>query len=192
MKEPAAAFKALPAIYEKKIERFDREILKKHPGRIGELASTGELMIDGQRVPNSNYADLMRELYIHNKAHNLTGMDSLTSTLSSLMSSSSSSSSSSSTSTSSHSIDNLISNSKIINQIITPEQHEEMTEGEEGSHSKKSSSFHPYSRRTKQLRHSLKYQDAQANPIPPPPTSSSFAAPTLPPGQVPKTLRLYD
>ena len=170
--------KTLPAMYDRKIARFDREILKQYPNRIGVDYGSGELMIDGKRIINSNYADLMRELYIHNKAHNLIGLDALTTTISSLLP------------TTSISINHLISNSKIIEQIDP--------EAKEPSSETASSSVHPYSsaldtfrsKKLHNLKHNVKYQDAQDNsliePPPPPPPP-----PALPPGQAPKTLRIY-
>ena len=82
--DPAGA-KGLLQMYDKKVARFDSEILKQHPNRIGVDYGSGELMIGGKRIANSNFADLKRELYIHNKNHYLTGLDALTSTLTSLL-----------------------------------------------------------------------------------------------------------
>ena len=171
--------KTLPAMYDRKIARFDREILKQYSNRIGVDYGSGELMIDGKRIINSNYADLMRELYIHNKAHNLIGLDALTTTISSLLP------------TTSISINHLISNSKIIEQIDP--------EAKEPSSETASSSVHPYSsaldtfrsKKLHNLKHNVKYQDAQDNSLiePPPPPPRPPTA--LPPGQAPKTLRIY-
>ncbi len=176
-KEPVA-LKGLPQKYDMKIDRFERHILKRHPDRIAENVETGELLIDGKPVPNSNYADLMRELFISNKIHNLTGMESVITTLRDLISSSS------------HSIDKLISNSKIINQIAPDTQQQEAEPSASvTASSTHSTAFHPYSR---PLKHNVKYQDAHDNPLPDPSSLTTTPTLPLPPGQVPKTLRLYD
>ena len=180
-----AGTKGLPQMYDRKVTRFDREILKQHPNRIGVDHDSGELMIDGKRIANSNFADLKRELYIHNKLHNLTGLDAFTSTISSLMPSSS------------YHISSLISNSKIIEKI----QPEEVVDDEgDAAHSTKSYSYQPYSKALEashatkahslqhHLKHNLKYQDAQESPaLPPLPANLP-----PPPGNAPKILRLYD
>jgi len=58
--------------------------LDKYQDEIGCDPSSGEMVLNGEAVPGSRYNDLIRECYIHNSRHNVTGLESFLEKLHSL------------------------------------------------------------------------------------------------------------
>ena len=60
------------------------ELIDNSAGAIGKDSVTGQLVLDGKRIENSSFNDLIKELYSHNKHSNLIGQDALLDTISRL------------------------------------------------------------------------------------------------------------
>ena len=69
----------LPSQYDAKFGKL-KEFLNAVPKLIGKNAYN-ELILEGKRIPNSNFDDLMRNLYVPRESYNLTGVNELVSTL---------------------------------------------------------------------------------------------------------------
>ena len=65
--------------YKAKFENVSKEIAK-HPHKIN-LASTGEIILNGKLIPNSSFNDLIRGLFIRNKGSNVHGEDAFVNVL---------------------------------------------------------------------------------------------------------------
>ena len=69
----------LPQQYHAKFDRL-KDFLNAHP-KIASKNALNEMILDGNRIPNSNFDDLIRNLYVPKDTYNLTGMSDFISTL---------------------------------------------------------------------------------------------------------------
>ena len=69
----------LPQQFHAKFDKL-KDFLNKHP-KLVQKNALNEMILDGNRIPNSNFDDLLRDLYVHKDSYNLTGMSDLMSAL---------------------------------------------------------------------------------------------------------------